>query len=246
MNAYQWIAIGIVCVFAIVLVIFRKKEWVKKTWKIFAIVLPPLLTLALVALRNKATTAPAVTPAPKTEPIPPAPVVTPVPAKVITIGVDYQLSPHFTFGTMVKTDHREFILENQEQAKKYFYNLAHLCNTVLEPVYTLMGPMSISSGYRCHDLNTVVGGSDNSQHSFGEAADTEYANYSVKDAFNKLAFANIPFSQIIFEFGSWVHIGMIDPVQFPGKVSQRFIASRVLVDGGPKTKTEYTSVTQPI
>ena len=51
-------------------------------------------------------------------------------------------------------------------------NLEHLCQTVLEPLREQMGtPVIISSGYRCRELNRLVGGARNSQHLVGEAAD---------------------------------------------------------------------------
>ena len=51
-------------------------------------------------------------------------------------------------------------------------NLKYLCEHVLEPLREHFGePVYVSSGYRCPQLNRVVGGVWNSQHTRGEAAD---------------------------------------------------------------------------
>ena len=51
-------------------------------------------------------------------------------------------------------------------------NLQYLCQTVLEPLREHFGmPVVVSSGYRCKELNKMVGGVRNSQHLTGEAAD---------------------------------------------------------------------------
>ena len=51
-------------------------------------------------------------------------------------------------------------------------NLQHLCQTVLEPLREFVNaPVVVSSGYRCSELNKMVGGVWNSQHLTGEAAD---------------------------------------------------------------------------
>ena len=53
-------------------------------------------------------------------------------------------------------------------------NLQYLCQTVLEPLREHFGmPVVVSSGYRCKELNSVVGGVWNSQHLTGEAADIQ-------------------------------------------------------------------------
>ena len=51
-------------------------------------------------------------------------------------------------------------------------NLRTLCAKVLQPLRDLYGkPLTISSGYRCEELNRAVGGVPTSQHRLGEAAD---------------------------------------------------------------------------
>lgn len=51
-------------------------------------------------------------------------------------------------------------------------NLQNLCQEVLQPLREHYGKaIHISSGYRCKELNSLVGGVENSQHLKGEAAD---------------------------------------------------------------------------
>ncbi len=158
---------------------------------------------------------------------------------------DYQLSEHFTLGELAKTSHRKYMGTNREEAITNLDNLHKLCETVLEPVRTLMDvPVFITSGFRGPKLNKAIGGSKRSQHVHGEAADIEFLGARegkpLRDAFNKIAFSSIPYSQIIYEFGQWIHIGMLDPERYPGKVGQKLVASR------PKGKTIYTLITKPI
>jgi hypothetical protein len=184
----------------------------------------------------------------------PQPAVNPVPAPVIIsaepkketkmsdiiITADYQISPNFTLGDLVKTENRNFIEQNFEEGKKKIDVLARLCKEILDPLHDLMGHYTINSCFRCPDLNAAVGGSSTSQHKDAEAADTVYKLVQ-KESFNKIAFnSNIKFSQIIIEFG-WIHIGMIDEILHPGKVMQRMVASK-----DTSGKIIYTTVTKPI
>lgn len=51
-------------------------------------------------------------------------------------------------------------------------NLYNLVENVLDPLRALTGaPIYVNSGYRCRELNTIVGGSRTSQHLTGCAAD---------------------------------------------------------------------------
>ena len=55
-------------------------------------------------------------------------------------------------------------------------NMKMLCQKILEPLRKLYGkPIYISSGFRCSELNFAIGGSSNSQHMSGEAADLDSA-----------------------------------------------------------------------
>lgn len=84
----------------------------------------------------------------------------------------------------------------------------------LERIRTLISkPIRITSGYRCPELNRVVGGAKDSQHVKGEAADITAATFgSVHDLATLIA-ANakeLGVDQVIKEHNShgteWVHV----------------------------------------
>jgi zinc D-Ala-D-Ala carboxypeptidase len=89
-------------------------------------------------------------------------------------------------------------------------NMIVLCQAVLEPLREGMGmPIHISSGYRCLELNTAIGGSPTSQHPKGEAADLDHPTLNREIFYYILE--NIRVDQLIWEFGNeerpdWVHV----------------------------------------
>ena len=83
-----------------------------------------------------------------------------------------RLSPHFYL--------REFL-----QLKRYpkkvptlqaVVNLTYGCLMLLEPARFLVGPIIVSSGFRCEEVNRQVGGVAKSQHLTGQAADIRPMN----------------------------------------------------------------------
>jgi len=87
-------------------------------------------------------------------------------------------------------------------------NLAALCDNVLEPLRAhYEKPVIISSGYRPAALNRAIGGSSNSQHCKGQAADFRVLGVSNIKVCRWLE-ANRNYDQLIYEFGEagWVHV----------------------------------------
>lgn len=74
---------------------------------------------------------------------------------------------------------------------------------VLQPLRDALGKsLKINSGYRCPELNKVVGGVSNSQHTKGEAADVASDNpYELAKMAKGL---NLPFDQMIL-YPTFVH-----------------------------------------
>jgi uncharacterized protein YcbK (DUF882 family) len=124
--------------------------------------------------------------------------------------------------------------------KKGIYNVMNaiqvqkavqLCENVFEPIRKHVGkPIKISSGFRCYQLNKLIGGSSSSQHTFGEAFDLELTDRKLFDWIIK----NVEFDQAIYEFGNdahanWFHISY-------RKGNNRKQALRAIKIGG---KTQY-------
>lgn len=87
-------------------------------------------------------------------------------------------------------------------------SLKALADNVLDPLREWYGkPIYVNSGYRCPQLNRMVGGKPTSQHLKGEAADitagSKEENRKLFDYIKK----NLTFDQLIDEKNfSWVHV----------------------------------------
>jgi hypothetical protein len=112
--------------------------------------------------------------------------------------------------------------------------LKELTLTCLEPARLAFGAIHISSGYRSSALNGAIGGAPNSQHIRGEAADVIPRHGALADLF-KWLHASVPFDQLIWEFGAWIH------VSHSRYGTQRGAAMLAHLQNG---KTVYTPVTQ--
>jgi hypothetical protein len=117
------------------------------------------------------------------------------------------LSDHISYTEFFRSDAATRRgIKNTPEAEHLVHAVA-LCVRVLEPVRALFDkPLHISSGYRCPELNTLIGGSATSQHMQGEAADFEVEGVSVPDVFWRILTSDIPFDQLIAEYGEWIHV----------------------------------------
>ncbi len=77
----------------------------------------------------------------------------------------------------------------------------------LQPIRKLINkPMIITSGYRNKEVNKLVKGVLNSQHTKGEAADFIIKEMAPEQIIKIIKNSNIEFDQLINEYGKWVHI----------------------------------------
>lgn len=84
-------------------------------------------------------------------------------------------------------------------------NLNTLVEKVLDPAReALSAPITVTSGYRSPELNSVIKGSKTSQHMSGKAADL--VCHDNKRLFDLIRY-NFEFDQLIWEnHGEWVHV----------------------------------------
>ena len=120
------------------------------------------------------------------------------------------LSPSFTLDKLTHSDvGLRRGIDNSPNAGEVA-NLVRLCESLLEPAQALLGvPLVINSGFRCPALNQAIGGATNSAHMDGRAADFILpCGMSLSDAFKTLRKSSLPYDQIIFECGAWLHLAV--------------------------------------
>lgn len=88
---------------------------------------------------------------------------------------DYYLTDHFTLFDLSVTEIRDLQEINKREAAAYANNLLRLAETLLEPIWAQFGPLTVTSGFRCLELNSIVGGAPASQHRDGTAGDINQA-----------------------------------------------------------------------
>ena len=120
------------------------------------------------------------------------------------------LSTNFTLEELcASTKAKELHIINQVTDAVHLQALKALAKEVLQPIRDLHGgPVTVTSGYRQPALNKALGGSPTSQHPKGEAADiTVGSPADNKDLFEQIARSDIPYDQLICEFGGeWLHV----------------------------------------
>lgn len=84
-----------------------------------------------------------------------------------------RVSKHFKFSEFTKSDTASrHHINNAITDWEVRDNIIALVDNVLEPLREAWGgPLFINSGYRCKELNELVGGVETSQHRKGQAAD---------------------------------------------------------------------------
>jgi zinc D-Ala-D-Ala carboxypeptidase len=115
------------------------------------------------------------------------------------------LTPHFSLQELTITEHRDIDNRPNPEIEKRLQFLAQQ----LEKVRDCVGEsIFVTSAYRCPALNELVGGSVDSDHKRGLAADIHVASMTTTQLYRKL-YENrvgLGYRQLIWEFGSWVHI----------------------------------------
>jgi zinc D-Ala-D-Ala carboxypeptidase len=136
-----------------------------------------------------------------------------------------RLSEHFTLEELTTTSTG---LPNDPNADQRA-DLARLCELILEPLRSLVGPLHCNSGFRTLAVNSAIGGAHNSQHMLGQAADIRalYDNASIDYIFDTCrAAGTIPFDQLIRE-PTWVHVS----VALVGRVPRKQCLRAHMVNG---------------
>ena len=123
-----------------------------------------------------------------------------------------KLSENFTLEELIRSNTAERMgIDNVPKDEKVVENLRSLCLEVLQPLRDYVGaPVHINSGYRCPELNIVVGGVKNSQHCRGEAADIRIVSPKQGREWAAWIEDNCRFDQMLLERNKsgavWLHV----------------------------------------
>lgn len=136
-----------------------------------------------------------------------------------------KLSPHFTLAELTASNTAKARGIDNTPPEEIMPRLIRLAE-MLERIRTTLGvPVIVTSGYRCRQLNTAVGGVTSSDHAQGSAADIVAPAFGTPyDVAKMLAplVSTLGIGQLILEGikgKSWVHVS----TRIPEKISNRII-----------------------
>ncbi len=115
---------------------------------------------------------------------------------------------YFTLSELLKSDTATKNKLWNGAPKEAEENLRALVDEVLDPLREAYGkPVRVNSGYRCPKLNNLVGGSPNSQHMRGEAADIQpvVGNEADLPQLARILISNGKFDQLII-YPTFIHV----------------------------------------
>lgn len=131
-----------------------------------------------------------------------------------------KLSQNFNLEEYTKSDTAKRYNYDNTASYEVFCNIYRVNKHLMQPIRDAWGKaIVISSGYRCKQLNSKVGGAPNSQHLSGSAADFHTLGDSLEEngkLWNTIIGMKLPFDQLIWEHGEraigpdWIHISYSD------------------------------------
>ena len=121
-----------------------------------------------------------------------------------------RLSKNFTLEEFLVSQTAERFGIDMTPPDEIVANIKKLVTACLQPLREEAGPIYISSGFRPLELNTRIGGSKTSAHVEGNAVDFSVTKMIPFDVCELIIAMELPFDQVIHEFGRWTHMGVAD------------------------------------
>lgn len=117
---------------------------------------------------------------------------------------------NFTMSELIKSDKAKQNNIKNTPDTVALDNMLNLIVYCLQPIRELLRkPVVITSGFRCPQLNKLVGGVANSQHMTGCAADFVATGETIEGIIFKIQTSGIEYDQLINEYNKWVHISFV-------------------------------------
>ena len=122
-----------------------------------------------------------------------------------------RLSRNFTLEEFTRSQTAERNGIDMTPPPEIIDNLRLLIKACMQPLRDEVNAgIYISSGWRPLELNTKIGGSATSEHVNGNACDFSVTRMTPYDTAKLIVEMELPFDQVIHEFGRWVHLGVRD------------------------------------
>ena len=119
-----------------------------------------------------------------------------------------QISPNFSYRELTASATADAHDINNTPDDEELHYLARLCDEILEPLRERLGPIQVTSAYRCIALNRAIGSKDSSHHVEGRAADIKIKGAKPLHVCEAIAAMGLPFEQVIAEHGAWTHVSI--------------------------------------
>lgn len=148
-----------------------------------------------------------------------------------------QLTANFSLAEMTVTTHRNIPNVCPKELLPDLMDTAAMLERIRDMLSRAKGGtvyIHVNSGYRSDALNKAIGGSSKSDHSKAKAADIVAPSYgSPKDIAKMIVprMKELGVGQVIYEFGSWVHVSS----NVPDKTINSVLTARFTPTG-----TEYS------
>ena len=127
------------------------------------------------------------------------------------------LTPHFTLEELTYSSTGARLGLDNTPSDEVKARLVDLCVELLEPIRHGLGdrPIHSDSGYRSQAVNAAVGGVPTSAHCEGRADDLVVPGIPLLVVYEEVAKMDLPFDQLILEYGVWVHAAIPRPGDRP-------------------------------
>jgi len=123
-----------------------------------------------------------------------------------------KISRYFELLELTRSDIATRLLLDNSPTDVDIERLQVLCRNILDKIYDQFGPIILNSVYRSRIVNKKLGGSTDSQHCKGEAADIEILGITNQELIEWIV-NNCEYDQVILEFynpeitgSGWVHV----------------------------------------
>lgn len=124
---------------------------------------------------------------------------------------DLKISKNFKLSEFLESETASKRNIDNTPSDEIVENIKFLVTNLLQPIRDRISyPFHINSGYRCKELNDIIGGSTNSAHLQGLAADVDLGSKQLnRILWEEIERGHFNFDQVIDENNlTWVHIGI--------------------------------------